>query len=165
MWGAIQPRCEALNIDRRRCREMLQASFCQAPIATLTQPKSSDPLGERPCNPCPFIVPGFPSRGGLLLPGCLEGVMRALRPDREMPCSGFRLGTPGALYTLATVLRSKLDTDHRIVPGVQVGNPRRAGFPLWTGRTLSLPIDSEVTNVVGLRLLRLPRDIRAHRAK
>jgi hypothetical protein len=46
-----------------------------------------------------------------------------------------------------------------------VGHPRRAGFPLWTGSTLSLPIDGEVTHVVGLRLLRLPGDIRAHRAK
>src|SRR5262245_26028882 len=165
MWCAIQPRREAINMHRRRGREVLQASFCQSPIATLPQPKRSYPLGQRPFNTCPFVVPGFPGRGGLLLPGGLEGVMCVLRPDRNMPRRSFRLGTPGALCTMATVLQGKLDTDHLILPGVQVGNPRRAGFPLWTGGTLSLPINGEVTQVVGLRLLRLPGDIRAHRAK
>jgi hypothetical protein len=91
--------------------------------------------------------------------------MFALRPDRNMPCSIFRLGTVGALCTLATVLRGKLDPDHLMLPSVEVGNPRRAGFALWTGGTLSLPIDDALPQVVGLRLLCLPGDIRAYRAE
>ena len=75
MWCAIQPRREAVNIHRRRGREMLQASFGQSPLATLTHPKRLDALGECPFNTGPFVVPGFPGWGRLLLPGCLEGVM------------------------------------------------------------------------------------------
>ncbi len=54
--AAIEPCCQPINIDRCSYREVLQARFRQAPVAALTQPKSAGALGERPFNPCPFVI-------------------------------------------------------------------------------------------------------------
>ena len=68
MWTAIEPRCQTINIDRRGDREVLQARFRQAPVATLPQPKGTDALRERPFNACPFVIVRFPCLCALLLP-------------------------------------------------------------------------------------------------
>jgi len=54
--AAIEPCCQPINIDRCSYREVLQARFRQAPVVALTQPKSAGALGERPFNPCPFVI-------------------------------------------------------------------------------------------------------------
>jgi hypothetical protein len=45
MGAAIEPRRQTINIDRRSYREVLQACFRQAPVATRTQPKGMDAYG------------------------------------------------------------------------------------------------------------------------
>jgi hypothetical protein len=50
MWTTIEPRRQPINIDCHSYREVLQACFRQAPVATLTQPKGADALREGPFN-------------------------------------------------------------------------------------------------------------------
>ena len=78
MWATIEPRRQPINIDCRGYREVLQARFRQAPVATLTPPQGADALGERPCNPCPFVLLCLPLLWALLLPHGLEDLMLAL---------------------------------------------------------------------------------------
>ena len=93
MGMAIEPRRQPINIDRCSYREVLQACFRQAPVATLTQPKSADALGERSFNPRSFVILGFPLFRALLLPEVLEDLMLALWAQRHMAWSGLRFGT------------------------------------------------------------------------
>ena len=89
MGAAIEPRRQAINIDRRSYREVLQACFRQASVATLPQPKRADALGERSFNPRPFVILCLPLRRALLLPDGLEDLMLGLWAPRHM--AGCRL--------------------------------------------------------------------------
>ena len=60
MRATIEPRGQTLNVDCGIYREVLQARFGQAPVATLTQPKGADVLREDPFNAYSFIVLAFP---------------------------------------------------------------------------------------------------------
>ena len=93
MGAAIEPRRQPINIDRRGSREVLQACFRQAPVATLAQPKGADALGERSFNPRPFVILCLPLLRALLLPDGLEDLRLVLRTQRHMAWCGLRFGT------------------------------------------------------------------------
>jgi hypothetical protein len=93
MWATIEPRRQTINIDCRSYREVLQARFRQAPVATLTQPKGADALGERPFNPRPFVILRFPLLRTLLLPDGLEDLMLTLWAQSHMAWCSLRFGT------------------------------------------------------------------------
>lgn len=69
---------------------MLEPSFCEAHIPTMTQPKGTDPLGERAFNTCSLILLCFPCRCTLLLSEYLQCFVFALWLQRHM--AGIRLG-------------------------------------------------------------------------
>jgi hypothetical protein len=89
MRAAIEPRRQPINIERCGYREVLQARFRQASVATLPQSKGTDTLGERPFNARPCVLLCFPLLRTLLLPDSLEHLMLALWTQRHM--AGCRL--------------------------------------------------------------------------
>ena len=93
MWTTIEPRRQAINIDCRGCREVLQTHFWQAPGATLRPPQGAGALGEGPCNPRPFGILGFPLLRTVLLPDGLEDRRLALGTQRPMAWRRLRCRT------------------------------------------------------------------------
>ena len=93
MGAAIEPRCQPIHMDRRSSREVWQARFRQAPVATLTYPKGAAPLRKGPCNPCPFVILGLPRLCAVLLPDSVEELMLALGAQCHMAWCRLRFGT------------------------------------------------------------------------
>ena len=60
MWSAIEPRSQAININRNSGRSVLESSVRQAHIPAPTQPKGPCPLPECPRNTRPFVIGRFP---------------------------------------------------------------------------------------------------------
>ena len=164
MWTTIEPRRQTINIDCRGYREVLQARFRQAPVATLPQPKGADALGECPFNPRSFVILGFPLFGTLLLPDSWEDLMLALGAQRHMAWRRLRFGTYQTSLTVSTVFIGELDADNRILPSVLARAPRGTRFASGTGHLLGLPINLELTDVIGLLVPCLPGDVRSYRS-
>ena len=83
--------------------------------------------------------------------------------QRHMARIRLRFSTSWSPITMPTVLIGELDTDDRILPSIDPCGPRGTGLAQWTGDLLCFPIDVELTNIIGLLILRLPRAIRGHR--
>src|SRR5262245_1469730 len=126
MGAAIEPRRQPIHSDRRSDREVLQACFRQAPVATRAQPKGADTLGERPFNPRPFVLLCLPLLRALLLPDGLEGLMLALWAQRHMAWGSLRFGTSGTARTIPTGCMGTLDADDRMLPAILARAPRGA---------------------------------------
>src|SRR5215471_19995836 len=164
MGAAIKPRRQTINIDGGGCRKVLQASFWQSPIAILPQSKGADALRERPFDTCSLVVLGFPFLRALLLPYSLEGLMLDLRAQGQMTGRRLCLGAQRTTLTVPTVLVGELDAHDGILPPILARAPCGAGFAPGAGHLLGLPVDVELTEVIGLLVLCLPGDIGTDRA-
>src|SRR6184192_4957049 len=77
-WALVEPRDNAVDIDRGSGRDVLQVRFRETPIPRVAEPKSAYPLGERAFDPC--TAPILPLALFTRIPG-LGGVQGlGLRP-------------------------------------------------------------------------------------
>ena len=110
MWPAIEPHCEAVDIDRRSYGEVLEPSFRQSHIPAVSPPKGADTLRERPFNTGTLRVFRLPFCGGLLVPERLQRLVFVLRFQGHMARVRLRLGTVFPRLTVLTILIRELDT-------------------------------------------------------
>ena len=67
-WALVEPRDQAVDIDRGSDRDVLQVGLCQAPIPTPSQAKGTDPLGELPFDAGPSFIADFRSAKSTHIP-------------------------------------------------------------------------------------------------
>ena len=87
-WALVEPRDNAVDIDRGSGRDVLQVRFRETPILRVAEPKSAYPLGERAFDPCTAPV----------LPLALFTRIPVLPPaKKETKITGLKMG-PGVMW-------------------------------------------------------------------
>src|SRR5438093_3859120 len=90
-WARVEPRDNAVDIDRSGNRDVLQVGLCHAPISGPSQPKGADSLRERPFDAGPPLIELLALLAGR--PGLRRGQRLVLLLGRQPQPSARVLGT------------------------------------------------------------------------
>ena len=161
----VEPRDQAVDIDRGGDRDVLQVGFLEAPITGPPQPEGPHALREGPFDPRAVCILTLALGTSIPRPPGLEGLILLLGRQVQTPGFVLRSGTGGPGRTGTAVLATKLHNDPGLVGAVDVLRPTDRLFPLWTPDLLLLPIDRKLVNALGAVDLGLPTGILARRAQ
>src|SRR2546430_495823 len=89
-WALVEPRDNAVDIDRGGDRNVLQVGLRHAPIPGPAQAKRAHPLGERPFDTGPLLIALAPLLTGMPGPGCRERLILGL--GRQPQLAALLLG-------------------------------------------------------------------------
>ncbi len=142
--NAVPPIDQAFEINRNGGSDMLEMSFQESPIAGLSHTEGHG-LRNGPLNASPESLACFEGIRLLIGPDGGKDLVLGLGPKGQLAALAFGVGAEGTDGTRATIGRAKLHVKARLALFVVVRAPRATDLALWTGNTLSLPIDLEVT--------------------
>src|SRR2546428_4431961 len=107
----VEPRDNAVDIDRRGDRDVLQVGLRHAPIPGPAQAKGTDPLGERPFDAGPLLIELLALLAGI--PGLrrCQRLVLVLGRQPQPPACVLGTGTAGSHGTRPTHVLVKFHND------------------------------------------------------
>src|SRR3954447_22271310 len=162
-----QPSCEAIKVEGRGGRHVLQARLGQPAVACLPQAEGPHALGQRALHPLALRVEAPAFRRALPGPGRREGLVFALRKKGEHATveAQTRPGAAGSGRAGATVGGSEPGTNGApLARALGALEPARALLALRAARYAPVPVHSEVGRAEGVLGAALPALVRTGRA-
>src|SRR5262249_5652231 len=101
-WALVEPRHNAVDIDRGGDGDVLHVGLRQAPISSPSEAKGPDPLGQRPFDAGSSFIELLPLRAGR--PGLrrLQRLVLVLGRQPQAPAGVLGTGTGGPYGTCLT---------------------------------------------------------------
>src|SRR3989454_10272995 len=139
-WALVEPRDNAVNIDRSGNRDVLQVGFRQPPIPCPAQPKRTHSLGEGPFDARALPILRFAFCTGIPGPRVGHGLRLGARREPQPAAAALGTGTRGADRARRTRLRGTWDHDRATALAPAVLPPGRRQVPLGTAPLLLVPV-------------------------
>src|SRR5574341_2462348 len=160
-WALVEPRDNAVDIDRGGDRDMLQVGLRHAPIPGPAQAKGTDPLGERPFDAGPLRIELLALLAGI--PGLRRGqrLVLVLGRQPQPPACVLGTGTAGSHGTRPTHVLVKFHNDGATALPTPMLPPRHRQVALGAAHLLLVPVHLELLHGVRTLDLRLPPLARA----
>src|SRR5262252_569482 len=155
-WALVDPRDNAVDIDRGGDCDVLHVGLRHAPIPGPTQPKGAHPLCERPFDAGALRILRLALRTGIPGPGVGYGRRLSARrkPQPAAPVCGT--GARGADRARRTRLGGTLHNDRATALAPSMLPPRRRQVPLGTAHLVVVPVDHKLLGAVRALDLGLP---------
>src|SRR6266436_8611816 len=155
-WARVEPRDNAVDIDRGGDRDVLQVGLRHAPIPGPAQAKGAHPLRERPCDAGALPILRLALRTGIPGPGVGHGLRLSARRKPQPAAPVFGTGARGADRARRTRLCGTLPNDRATALATSVLPPRRRQVPLGTAHLVLVPVDHTRLGAVRALDLGLP---------
>src|SRR6267378_1368168 len=155
-WALVEPRDNAVNIDRSGNRNVRQVGFRQPPIPCPAQPKRTHSLGEGPFDAGALPILRFAFCTGIPGPRVGHGLRLGARREPKPSAPAFGTGARGADWTWRTGLLGKFDNDGATPLATPMFPPLGRHLPLGTAHLLLLPVHHKLLHAVRALDLRLP---------
>src|SRR5262249_58213598 len=155
-WALVEPRDNAVDIDRGSDRDVLHVGLRQAPISGPSEAKGTDPLGERPFDAGPSLIELLPLLAGQ--PGLRRGqrLVLVLGGQPQPPAGVLGTGTAGPDGTRPTGLFVKCDNDGATALPTSMLPPRHRQVALGAAYLLPVPVHRKLLQGVCALNLCLP---------
>src|SRR5919197_5995346 len=155
-WALVEPRHNAVDIDRGGDGDVLHVGLRQAPISGPSEAKGTDPLGERPFDAGPAFIELLPRLAGR--PGLRYGqrLVLVLGWQPQPPAGVLVTGTAGPYGTRPTGLFVECDNDGATALPTPMLPPRHRQVALGAAHLLPAPVYGELLQGVRAFDLRLP---------
>src|SRR4029450_2515853 len=155
-WAVVEPRYNAVDIDRGGDGDVLHVGPRQAPISGPPEAKGTDPLGERPFDAGPSFIELLPLLAGR--PGLrrLQRLILVLGRQPQAPAGVLGTGTGGSYGTRPTGLFVECHNDGATALSTSMPPPRDRQVALGTAHLLPVPVHLELLQGVGTLDLCLP---------
>src|SRR5262249_41409022 len=152
-WALVEPRDNAVDIDGRGGRDVLQVRFRETPIPRAAEPKSADPLGERAFDSGPLLIKLLTLRAGI--PGLrrLQRFVLVLGRQSQPSACVFGTGTARPHGTCPTRVLVKFYNDGATALPTPMLPPRHRQVALGAAHLLLVPVDGKLIN--GVRSIHL----------
>src|SRR5215510_7364420 len=139
----VEPRDQAVDIDRGSDRDVLHVGLRQAPISGLSEAKGTDPLGERPFDAGPSFIELLPLLAGR--PGLrrLQRLILVLGRQPQAPAGVLSTGTGGSYGTRPTGVFVECHNDGATALSTSMLPPRDRQVALGTAHVLPVPVHLE----------------------
>src|ERR1051326_5715824 len=143
-WARVEPRDNAVNIDRGGNRHVLHVGLRHAPIPDPAQAKGADPLGEGPFDAGPPLIEllAFLTRRPGLRRLQRLGLVVGRQP--QAPPSVLIPGTAGPYGTRPTRVLVEFDHDGATAMPTSMLPPRDRRVALGAAHLLLVPVHLEV---------------------
>src|SRR3989442_1969510 len=160
-WALVEPRDNAVDLDRGGDRDVLQVGLRHAPIPGPAQAKGTDPLGERPFDAGPLLIELLALLAGI--PGLrrCQRLVLVLGRQPQPPACVLGTGTAGSHGTRPTHVLVKFHNDGATALPTPMVPPRNRQVALGAAHLLLVPVHRELLHGVSTLDLRLPPLARA----
>src|SRR6267142_5941879 len=155
-WALVEPRDNAVDIDRGSDRNVLQVGLRHAPIPGPAQAKGANPLGERPFDAGPPLIELLALLAGR--PGLrrLQRLILLLGRQSQPSARVFGTGTARPHGTRPTRVLVKFHNDGATALPTPMLPPRDRQVALGAAYLLLVPVHRELLQGVSALDLRLP---------
>jgi hypothetical protein len=147
-WAVVEPRHNAVDIDRGGDGDVLHVGLRQAPISAPSEAKGTDPLGERPFDAGPSFIELLPLLAGR--PGLrrLQRLVLVLGWQPQPSAGVLGTGTAGPYGTRPTGLFVECHNDGATALATSMLPPCHRQVALGTAHLLLVPVNGKLVNRV-----------------
>src|SRR5919201_1016799 len=155
-WALVEPRDNAVDIDRGGDGDVLHVGLRQAPVPGPSEAKGTDSLGERPFDAGPPLIQLLPRLAGRPRLRRVQRLVLVLGRQPQAPAGVLGPGTAGPYGTRPTGLFVECHNDGATALPTPMLPPRHRQVALGAAYLLLVPVHRKLLQGVCALNLRLP---------